>query len=153
MRSESRSQPTAAGGWHRRMPQKAKSHAVAAAQIHYGSRSQVFGGEKFEDTIESQLPADEPAIPLRASVEHRIHKADALAQRRMVRRFQTKKDRNSCDRGPCAAEYKAQGHAANYPDKKLLFTNMTAHGNQGGQSEGAEMSRDAEGIPVQPTQK
>ncbi len=94
---------------------KTESHAVAAAEIHYRSRSQVFSSKQAEDPIKPQLPPDEPTVGPCASGKHPVHKSDAVPQSRIGGRLKMKMDHNCGNCRPNATGEYTQHHAAHHP--------------------------------------
>ncbi len=118
-----------------------KIHTVAAAQVDYSSRSQVFGGKEFKYPIQLQLPSDELASRYPGLAEHFVYKADAVPQLRIGRRLPMATYHSRCNRPPDASDQNSQCDAANHPDDELLLPDMGASGCQGGQSQGLERAQ------------
>src|ERR1017187_8007827 len=86
---------------------KTESHAVAAAEIHDRPRSQVFGGQQAEYSIQPQLPPDEPTVEPRALGKGPIHEANALPQSTIAGRPQMN-DQCGNSRANAADQYAEQ---------------------------------------------
>src|ERR1039458_10144987 len=107
---------------------KTESHAVAAAEIHDRSRSQVFGGQRSEYSIQPQLPPDESTVEPRALCKGPIHEANALPQSTIAGRPQMN-DQCGNSRANAADQY-AEHKATHHKGQKIVFHMRSGQGGK-----------------------